>query len=199
MAPRFRVKKPHNAVKHGGYSTMGLLPGESPAEFEKMRKNLIDELPARGPLEEDIVCTIARLLWRKQNLSTFHTAKWAREQRNRMIREETDRRIRLCYEEMPDDHCEKNEKLRAASREAIRAADEEARNELGEYFELALDDLGTTNRLMADLEVEERLDAAIDKCIKRLLMLRGVKSMSVVAPSEPAQLSKPRSVNRSAA
>jgi hypothetical protein len=33
----------------------------------------------------------------------------------------------------------------------------------------------TTGRLMAELEVEERLDAAIDKCLKRLRALKNLK------------------------
>ena len=53
MAPRVRVKKSHNTLKHGGYSTMGLLPGESPAEFEQLCKKLIDEFVPRGPLADN--------------------------------------------------------------------------------------------------------------------------------------------------
>jgi hypothetical protein len=46
MAERARLKR-SNALKHGGYSAVGLLPGESPAEFEKHHKDVIDEL---GPV-----------------------------------------------------------------------------------------------------------------------------------------------------
>ena len=45
------------------------LPGESPADFEKLHKDLISELAPVEALENDIVATIARLLWRKQNLN----------------------------------------------------------------------------------------------------------------------------------
>jgi hypothetical protein len=40
------------------------------------------------------------------------------------------------------------------------------------------DDFGTIERLMKDLEVVERLDAVVDKCVKRLLMVRGVKALA---------------------
>jgi hypothetical protein len=100
MVPRVRAKKPHNALKHGGYSVMGLLPGESPVQFGKLRKNLIDEFATQGPLEEDIVSTIARLLWRKQNLATFRTAESARERRNQIIAEEIARR--KYWNQFPD-------------------------------------------------------------------------------------------------
>ena len=35
---------------------------------------------------------------------------------------------------------------------------------------------------MRDLEVQDRLDAMIDKCLKRLLFLRGLKSISASSP-----------------
>jgi hypothetical protein len=36
-----RVKKRHPALKHGGYATTTILPGESSAEFEKLHRKLI--------------------------------------------------------------------------------------------------------------------------------------------------------------
>jgi hypothetical protein len=76
MARRFTLKQ-SNALKHGVYSTIGLLPGESSAKFKKHHNDVIDELKPNGPVEHDIVTTIARALWRKQNLATFQTAQIA--------------------------------------------------------------------------------------------------------------------------
>jgi hypothetical protein len=73
-----RVKKCHPALRHGGFATTTILPGESAAEFEKQHRKLIAELTPNGALEEDIVATMARLLWRKQNLATFRIAELAR-------------------------------------------------------------------------------------------------------------------------
>src|SRR6266480_3209426 len=73
-----RVKKLHPALKHAGYSTTALLPGEDPAAFKKLHQDLIADLNPNGPLEEDSVATIARLLWRKQNLGVFRIAERAR-------------------------------------------------------------------------------------------------------------------------
>ena len=44
----------------------------------------------------------------------------------------------------------------------------------------------TIEQLFEDLSVMERLDSMIDRCVKRLLMVRGAKSMSpteIEAPS----------------
>ena len=46
------------------------------AEFEKLHRDLIAEFTPNGPFENDIVATVARVLWRKQNLETFHSQGW---------------------------------------------------------------------------------------------------------------------------
>jgi hypothetical protein len=64
------------------------------------------------------------------------------------------------------------------------AAANAARSELGDAFALAeLGDAATIDRLLQDLAVEERLDAMIDKCLKRLLYLRGLKSLPTASLS----------------
>jgi hypothetical protein len=73
-----RVKKLLPALKHGAYSATGFLPGEDRAAFEELRCDFISELRPEGPLESDIVETIARLIWRKQNLETLRIAESAR-------------------------------------------------------------------------------------------------------------------------
>jgi hypothetical protein len=87
MAQRFKLKQ-SNALKHGVYSTIGLLPGESPAKFKKHQKDVIDEFRPNGPVEHDIVMTIARALWRKQNLATFQTAQLINFRYHQIIDEE---------------------------------------------------------------------------------------------------------------
>ena len=61
----------HPALRHGGYAAMSVLPGEDKAKFEKLHQDLIAEYAPIGASEDDIVATMARLLWRKQNLKTF--------------------------------------------------------------------------------------------------------------------------------
>src|ERR1700722_12348673 len=82
-----RTKKPHPALKHGGYSATTILPGENSAEFDKLHRRLIAELTPDSPLEDDIVATAARLLWRKQNLTTFRLAELARSRRAQLERD----------------------------------------------------------------------------------------------------------------
>jgi hypothetical protein len=123
---------------------------------------------------------MACLLWRKKNLATFRVAELADARREQIKGEKLPRSI-YC---IPD---EKKE-------EASRAADEQAREEFGEIYQLI--DVGraaTLLGLMKELDVKERLDGMINRCLKRLLTVRGVKSLSSAASSVSSpQIAGPR-------
>jgi hypothetical protein len=154
----------HPALWHGGYSTTALLPTESREAFEKLHRELIAELAPSGALEDDIVMTVARLVWRKQNLRTLRIAQSA--QAWCSVTEQ----MALNYT-LPNDR---------------------DRDALGENYELVeLGETATFDGLTKELEVKERLDAGIGKCLKQLLFLRGLKSISP-APSatSPKRIAK---------
>jgi hypothetical protein len=112
-----RIKKIHSALKHGGYAATALLPGENPAAFEKLHHDLIAELAPTGALEDDIVATLARLVWRKQNLATFRIAEVARERYSAIKSEKLPSGYRLLGLE---------EEIAPAEREAaMRAAEDQ--------------------------------------------------------------------------
>jgi hypothetical protein len=124
------------ALKHAAYSAMTLLPGEDPAEFEKLQKAIISELMPVGALEDDIVADIVQFHWRKQNLRSFRIAKYAAN-RLETIRSEKGANITYSlkgfdpppgWELEPDRDPEKAEA-------AAKAAEEQARKELGSAYE----------------------------------------------------------------
>jgi hypothetical protein len=82
-----QFKKLHPALKHAGYASTSVLPGEDKPAFEKLNRDLIAEFSPNGALENDIVTTMAHLLWRKKNLATFRIAELAQD-RCRQIRDE---------------------------------------------------------------------------------------------------------------
>jgi hypothetical protein len=183
-----RVQKTYPALKHGGYSSTTILPGEDPTAFEKPHRQLIAELSPKGMLEHDVVATIARLVWRKQNLATFRLAELARERREAIRSEHV--AAALAEKQRPlRPFLGSGRELEAAEREAaVQPAEHQARKELGETYQLAeIGETATVDRLLRDLGVEERLDAMIDKCLKRLLFLRGLKSLSTASSSAPPQ------------
>jgi len=177
-------KKYHPALKHAGYATTGILPGENEKEFEKQHRDLIAEFSPNGALENDIIATMARLVWRKQNTKTFRIAELARECFEQIKRETVPGYV-FDYPKL--EFGAVNERVDPAEREAaIRAAEDQARKELGDAYGLVeIEEIASADHLMKDLEVQDRLDAMIDKCLKRSLFVRGLKSISGASTSAP--------------
>ena len=179
-----KVKKFHSAVKHAGFCSTGLLPGEDRDAFERLNEALIEELRPDGPLENEIVAKIARLTWRRQNLHTFRLAAAAQQQyaaiRSENIPVGTPQvELRSWYTPPDPAEVEAGEK----------AAEAQAQRELGDnYVFVKIGKEATIHKMLEDFEVEERLDSMIDKCLKRLLFLRGLKSMRPAESSTPATL-----------
>jgi hypothetical protein len=182
-----RFTKIHPALKHAGFSATTLLPGEDSAAFEELHRAVIAEFAPIGALEEEIVADIAHLLWRKQNLTSFRITELAKA-RCREINGKHVPRINLFED---DDEILRQQ---AAEREGYRIAEEQARQELGDIYELI--DIGeptTIKGLMAELDVKERLDSSINKCLKQLLTVRGIKSLSSSSsPAATRQIAGPR-------
>jgi len=183
-----RVKKLHPALKHGGYSAIRLLPGEDRAAFEKLHQDLIVELRPDGPLESDSVAAIAHLIWRKQHLGTFRIAEFAHARysqiRSEKVPSETpppqifDLPLGFDPTWVPPDPAE----VKAGA----EAAKTQARNELGDYYNLIeMGETATIPQMNNEFDLVERLDGLIDKHLKRLLFLKGLKSLSSTASSAP--------------
>ena len=187
-----RFNKVHPALKHAGYSATTLLPGEDSAAFETLHRALIAEFTPIGALEEDILADIARLTWRKQNLQTFRIAELAKE-RHQKIAYEKVRGVDYDFSDN-DFQIDDFDIDPARRRKGYRAAEQQAREELGDIYQLI--DIGepaTVDGLMKELDIKERLDGLISKCLKQLLMVRGVKSLSAAPSSVPTpQISGPR-------
>jgi hypothetical protein len=193
-------RRMHPAVKHGAYTATGLLPGESRAEFEKLHQELISEFAPDGASENDIVTHIAYYTWRKRNLATVRRASSAQarfaaikhsvlaqsSERAQSARESGPKAMSypvMRFEESPK------------GRDAIEAATDQAREEFGDSFALVeIGESATMSGLRDELELHERLDALIERCFKRLLLVRGVKSVS--SSSEAASKPVPRLVSR---
>jgi hypothetical protein len=189
-----RVKKLYPALKHGGYSATGLLPGEDRVAFEKLHRDLIAELCPHGPLEEDTVADIARCMWRKNHLETFRRAEAARKRYSAIKSEmipSTTPPFELPFEPvyLKDDRVDWTPPDPDEVKAAREAAEARAREELGvDYKFVEIDDLPTPAQMLADLEVEERLDARIDKLFKRLAMLKAFKLLSATRSSSSTEV-----------
>ncbi len=175
-----------SALRHGVYSGLTLLPGEDADAFEKLHADLIDEYAPSGRHEEDIVESLSRLIWRKQNLSTYRLAKQAE-----LAHSSIYYKANTAAYPTPIMPLLGGEATKTHSPEQIRAlykdADERARTEPGPALELAkLGEIGTIDYLLQELDLRDRLDGMTDRALKRLLFVRGLKSLSP-SQSPPSQ------------
>jgi hypothetical protein len=74
-AVRNPKRKPSNAIKHGVFSIIPVMPGEDPREFEAIRSAVRDEWQPSGPTEEDKVFAIAHAIWCKLRAQRFLRGK----------------------------------------------------------------------------------------------------------------------------
>jgi len=176
------------ALKHGAYSGLGVLPGEDPAEFQKLHDKLIAEFGPVGAFEHDMIEELTGYVWRKKNLITYQIAKSAKRKRKSIERsyglEESIELLTLeamvaGSDRRTSEEKEQDEQDRSASR---RAAEEEAKKQLGWTWDLTNLDIGNTEELTKELDVLERLEGAISRWLKRWLLVKGAKSLSVSPP-----------------
>jgi hypothetical protein len=71
----------NNAFKHGAFSQDLILPDEKREELEQLHESLIEEWKPKGALEEDTVLTLAQGIWLKRRVERFYhrEATWAQE------------------------------------------------------------------------------------------------------------------------
>jgi hypothetical protein len=185
-----RAKKPWPALKHGIFSTMAVLPGEDRAAFEKLHKELRMELAPAGALEDEVVANLSRLIWRKRNLGTFRIAGLAKSHDDHLREEMIPAPSRWTYlSQLQPNFVEGAD---AGEIEvATQHAENQSRKELGDTYKLVeLADLVTLEELSLELDMHERLDAMIDRCLKRLLFVRGIKSIPANASAASASPSR---------
>jgi hypothetical protein len=157
------------ALKHGAYSKAALLPGEDPAAFEDLHRGLIAEFAPHGRMEEETVATLAQLMWRRQNLAKFEIGQLS-DRLAKDLRAAADENQRYENSKEDDRHISWIDKLRQPEE-----TEEENRKRASavEFLDLT----------MKQLQVEERLDAMIDRLLKRLVLVRGVKTIMSSAPT----------------
>ena len=72
---RDRARNRTNALKHGVFAKMLILPWEDVNKFVKLHADLVEEWKPVGPTERDAVLSIAKGVWRKRRLQCFLESK----------------------------------------------------------------------------------------------------------------------------
>lgn len=61
----------------GSATKFTIFPGENSREFERLHRKNVEELAPDGPIEEDLVLTVVKCIWRKWRFQRFLAAKFA--------------------------------------------------------------------------------------------------------------------------
>ena len=69
-----------NALKHGAFSEVLILPGEDPAAFEQLKQRLFAEYNVSGCSEELTMTSIAKTIWQLQRLGVYEHVQFLRAQ-----------------------------------------------------------------------------------------------------------------------
>lgn len=169
------------ALKHGFYQQLGILPTEDRAAFEEFRRQIEAELRITGPAEGAIVSNLASRLWRMQNLQTYSLAEHVRTRLQEIYSQlfPSVEFPSLCKDTRTP------EELAALRKEV----DKKVNIELNRFPQEIVDarDTVTIDNLDKELDIAERIDSAISRSLKQLLMLRGVKSLLPTVPQNSTE------------
>lgn len=183
-----KTKRLPPALRHGVYSGLTLLPGEDPVAFEKFHRELIAEYNPSGCSEREIVAHIARLMWRRQRLSIYQVAKLATEVHSEIYKVLKPPRADLPPHVMAQLGWKKDTRTPEQLEKLCEEADKQAQSELGSALQLVeIGNVATSDYLLDEISIIERLDGMIDRCLKRLLFVRGLKSLSSDTSARPPE------------
>jgi hypothetical protein len=195
----------NNAITHGAYAKDLLLPDECPEEFELLHRGLIEEWNPTGTLENHTVLTLAQYVWSKRRNERFYheeavDSRYQNADEMRWIIYLTDGLDGAETLEQATPFISKLPELyRAWMEEQVPRSkfdDDKSwikclrRRILGfamqnERFAIATRHLTGKSHRSANLReltakkiaIDERLDACIDKAVKRLAQLKAFKQI----------------------
>jgi hypothetical protein len=195
-----------NALKHGGYYDL-FLPGEDVQEFESLLQDLTAEWKPNGALENHAVLTLAQCIWQKRRVEHYFCdeATWIEEHQEferidfvdgffRFLEKAPNLRfaidiIRLLPEPFLDvmleqvgkrEHTDEKEEIRRLKKrlEEFVLIHEHKINQEKDTIWYKGDKAARMRELIAKkIAIEERLEATIDKTIKRLAQLKTFKQV----------------------
>jgi predicted XRE-type DNA-binding protein len=171
------VQKPA-ALKHGAFSEMLILPGEDPAEFERLKSELFDEYKPSGISEERTVLSIAKALWQEQRLTLYKQIETVKFVGQQWLSQHPAAEWVGVAREQGGSSATGSVEL------STEAAEVMAASQFGR--------LVTLDHLSKELDVELKIQAKIDRLFKRLYQQKAWKQIDVVAVRPiPPQIESP--------
>lgn len=171
---------PPNALKHGAFSEILILPGEDPQEFEKLKNELFAEYKPSGISEERVMMAITRALWQERRLVLFQQVQHARARKSRPG--DGGHGVGSAIHDFMVKKGLTNEPYVPPEVPATTA--EERANEAL----LELGHLLTLDHFEKELDVESKLQSKIDRLFKRFFQMKAMKQIAGLAKSPAPSL-----------
>ena len=174
---------PGNALKHGVFSEILILPGEDPKEFEKLKNALFAEYNPSGVSEEKTMTAIAVAHWQERRLPLYQYAQFLRARKPGFGRSEKDplesnyaawnKAAGDAKTPIPRDVDEPNDdpwkKISGRAHDAEKSFDD-ALLELGDRL--------TLEHFDKELEVENKIQSKTDRLYKRFFQMKAMKQIA---------------------
>jgi hypothetical protein len=219
-----RNRKQPNALKHGSFTQMTILPGENAREFAKLHHAVREEWNPNGPTEEDAVLTIAKGIWRKSRVQKFLLGKamacsvapthpaYDEVSVLRSFCKLLEIKPDLLYERLDylSEEVRQHLELKvlrqkfSSTSERARAIQKEitsvllpARERVEKAVETCLYEsaaIVSMEDVQQEIALDEHIDATIERAIKRLIQSKTIKQMVGQASPKKFEESKPRSL-----
>ena len=163
-----------NALKHGAFSEILILPGEDPQDFEKLKNELFAEYKPSGVSEERVMLAIARAFWQERRLVLFQYVQHARARKTTV---DSDGGYGLS-KSLHDFQVKIGLTTEPFVPPAVRptTAEERANEAL-----LELGRLLTLDHFERELDVESKLQSKIDRLFKRFFQMKAMKQIAGLA------------------
>ena len=174
---------PGNALKHGAFSEILILPGEDPKEFEKLKNALFAEYKPSGVSEEKTMTAIAVAHWQERRLPLYQYAQFLRARKSGFGRFEKD--------PLESNYAAWNKAAQDAKAPIPRDADEPdddpwkkisgRAHDAEKSFDDALLELGerlTLENFDKELEVENKIQSKTDRLYKRFFQMKAMKQIA---------------------
>jgi hypothetical protein len=207
------MSKGSNLSKHGGYAKQTFLWDESPEEYEKLKQETYQEWAPEGPTEEHCVLTIVEGLWRRMRYSkarqialelarasaeAINAARTKLTSDGALVRKITDAKTYPELEEALrglglsnlEDFLRSGPTLEAAKAQLVNVLTQPTAP--CENLILALI---TPESIERDIATEARIDATMERAIKRLGSIKLMKRMPEIRPGSPEVINPKKQIS----
>jgi hypothetical protein len=182
-----------NSLKHGAFSEILILPGESAHDFEQLKNDLFAEYKPSGISEERALIAVAKSLWQERRLALYQHVQHARaaklsskERGNPNAMNEAIQQFCIKKGLVGPGEVDPKPEVPAPP---PKSAEERINDEL-----LELGNLLTLEQLEKELDVEFKLQTKTDRLFKRFFQIKTMKQIAGLTAATPAALKDPAPV-----